>query len=302
MENYSLSNNTSNNIKKTPKKILLFVIIGFVSLLILLYVFISLYYNTHFYMNTIINGVNTSNMTLEEVEAVIQAQVKTYSLTLEGRNKLTDRIYGEDFDLHTVFDKSLVNLLSAQNNFAWPFVLFKVHKMEIEIMLEYDESLLKNLVSKLPYFKEENVVEPVNAYISEYSNDSGYEIIPENPGTKVSFDVLLDAVETAIITSEPAIFLEKINCYVNPEITFQSTNLIQAMKELNQIAGTKITYEFDEDIEILDGSQISEWLSVDEDYHVALDENGVQAYVDYIGRTYNSFGKTRTLRLLTMLR
>src|SRR5690606_39626480 len=98
MGNYSL--NTNNNKGKALKKTPLFVIIGFVFLLSLLYILSSLYYNTHFHMNTVINGVDTSNMTLKEAEDVIQEQFRTYSLTLEGRNDLTSQIYGEDFNMH----------------------------------------------------------------------------------------------------------------------------------------------------------------------------------------------------------
>ncbi len=293
MGNYSL--NISNK-GKTLKKTLMFVIIGFVSLLILSYILISFYYKTHFYMNTVINGVDTSNMTLEETKDVIQEQFKTYSLTLEGRNDLTSRIYGKDFDMHALFDGNLEDLLSSQNNFAWPIALFKTHKMHIGTIPEYDEDLLKDLVSNLPYFQEENIVEPVNAHISEYSKDNGYEIIPEVPGAKVDFDILFEAIKTAIINLDSIISLEEVDCYENPEVTSQSPELIQAVKELNKIAGAEITYEFGEDIEILDGSQISKWLSVTEDYNVTLNENNVKEYVDYIGRTYNSFGKTRTFK------
>lgn len=294
MENYSL--NIDNNKEKTLKKTLLFVIIGFVSLLILLYILMSFYYNTHFYMNTVINGVDTSNMTLEEAEEAIQKQFKTYSLTLEGRNDLTSQIHGEEFGMHAVFDGSLEDLLSAQNSFAWPIALFKTHEMEIGTMPEYDEGLLKDLVSNLPYFEEENIVKPINAYISEYSKNNGYEIIPEVPGAEVDFDILFEAVKAAITNLEPTISLEEVGCYKNPEITSKSPNLVQAVKELNKIVGAEITYEFGEDIEVLDGSQISKWLSVTEDYNVILDETGVKEYVDYIGKTYNSFGRTRTFK------
>ena len=41
-------------------------------LLVISYISISLYYNTHFYMNTTINGIETSNMTVEQAEEVIQ--------------------------------------------------------------------------------------------------------------------------------------------------------------------------------------------------------------------------------------
>lgn len=294
MGDYSL--NINNNKEKALKRTPLFVIIGFVSLLVLLYIVMALYYNTHFYMNTVINGVDTSNMTLEEAEDVIQEQFKTYTLTLKGRNDLNSRISGRDFNIHAVFDGSLEDLLLAQNNFAWPIALFKTHEMEIGTMPKYDEDLLKDLVSNLPYFEEENIVEPVNAHISEYSKENGYQIIPEVPGAEVDFDTLFKEVKAAIVNLEPIISLEEVDCYEKPEITSQSPDLVQAVKELNKIAEAEITYEFGEDIEVLDGSQISKWLSVTEDYNVTLDKNGVKEYVDYIGKTYNSFGRTRTFK------
>ena len=63
MGNNSLSESNTGHIASKNK--LLFIIIGIFSLFILSYILISFYYNTHFYMNTIINGVNTSNMTVE---------------------------------------------------------------------------------------------------------------------------------------------------------------------------------------------------------------------------------------------
>ena len=65
---------------------------------------------------------------------------------------------------------------------------------------------------------------------------------------------------------------------------------------MNKIAGSKITYNFGEDTEVLDGKKISQWLSVNENYEVNLDKEGVKEFVDYIGWAYNSFGKTRTFK------
>ena len=294
MGNNSLSE--SNTEKIASKNKLLFIIIGLFALFILSYILISFYYNTHFYMNTIINGVNTSNMTVDQAEEAIQEQFKGYSLGLEGRNDLTSQIHGEDFDIHAKFNGSLEDLLDTQNSFMWPSALFKTPKMEIGTMPEYDEDLLKDLVLNLPYFQEENIVEPVDAYISEYNKENGYEIIPEVSGAQVDFDILFKAVKGAITNLEPIISLEEVDCYKKPEITSEAQSLVQAVKELNKIAGAEIIYEFGKDTEILDGTQISKWLSTNEDGNVVLDESGVKEYVDYIGKTYNSFGRTRTFK------
>ena len=62
--------------------------------------------------------------------------------------------------------------------------------------------------------------------------------------------------------------MEEIGCYKRPEIVSDSPNLVRAVNELNKIAGAEIVYEFGEDTEILDGTLISEWLSISEDYNV----------------------------------
>ena len=139
--------------KETNNKLLI-IIIGLFLLIILVPLFISFYYNIHFYMNTIINGIDVSNMTVEQAEEAIQEQFRSYSLSLKGRNGLTGQIHGEDFDISAIFDGSLEDLLEAQNSFFWLRGIFKTSKMEITTMPEYDEALLKDLVSNLLFFKK----------------------------------------------------------------------------------------------------------------------------------------------------
>ena len=247
-------------------------------------------------MNTIINGIDVSNMTVEQAEEAIQEQFRSYSLSLKGRNGLTGQIHGEDFDISAIFDGSLEDLLEAQNSFFWLRGIFKTSKMEITTMPEYDEALLKDLVSNLPFFQKENITAPVDAYISEYTKEYGYQIIPEVQGSQVDFDILFEAVEKSIKNLEPNVSLEEMDCYYKPNITSESPDLVRTLNELNKIAGAEIVYEFGEDIEVLDGDQISQWLSIAKDGSVVLDESGVKEYVDYIGKTYNSFGRTRRFK------
>ncbi len=294
----SYINNKKTKSKKNKRngiKRLLYVGVGVFLPVLLLYVFISFYYNNHFYSNTMINGINTSNMKVNQAEDAINAQVASYILTLEERNGVSEQIYGENIGLHTVFNGGIEDLLATQNGFAWPVALFKTHQLEIDTMIEYDETILQLYFDRLKCFDEANMVEPVNAFISEYGNN-GYEIVPEDPGAKVNKDILYEAIKKSITFSEPSLSIEEAGAYEEPKINSNYPKLVEALAEMNKIAGTKITYEFGEDIEILEGEQISEWLSVDEDYKVNFNTQGVKEYVDYIGKTYNSFGRVRTFQ------
>ena len=258
------------------------------------YLGFALYYNSHFFKNTEVNGVNTSNMSEEKAEQAINKQVSGYVLEIQQRNGLTDIIYGNNIELHTEYGDSLSELIRKQNGFLWPAYLFRKQEYEVSSMLTYNESLLKAYVELLKGFKEENVIAPTNASIAFGENN--YEIIPEDPGTKLIKKKVYEAIAEAINTLQPTLSLEEAGCYVEPQITSEEPGLSEALKELNRYAGTKITYEFGDATEVLDGARISEWLTLDEDYKVTLDETKIKEYVDYIGKNYNSFGRRRTFK------
>lgn len=286
----------SSKRKRILRNTLLTVAAGLLLPLLFLYFYVAYYYDGRFYKGTVLNGVDTSNITMEEAEDLITARVKAYQLTLNGRNNVTDTISSDSVKLHTVFEKSLSEVLTEQEPFLWPFRLFQPHEYEIKTMLEYDEALLEQVFQDLSFFDEENNTEPENATISGYG-PNGYEVIPEKPGAKVIEKPLLESIKNAILTLEPVLSLEEIDCYEKPEITVLYQPLQDALEEMNKLAGTRITYEFGDKTEVLDGSIVSKWISVDDEYKVTYDPgDGIKEFVDYIGKTYNTFGKKRTFK------
>jgi hypothetical protein len=295
-ERLGIKHNKRQSTKRQKRRRQLFIAeVGLLLALFALYFMISRYYQNHFYHNTLINGVDTSNLTIERAEAAIDEQVKAYRLTILGRNGITDTVYGDKIDLHTEYEGGLEDLLKQQNGFLWPKFLFKTQDLRIGTMLAYDDSLLQAYFSLFDNLKEENNVPPTDAFISEYG-EGGYTILPENPGSKVKKEKLYEAISEAILTMEPELSIEEADCYEVPKRNASASELKAALDELNKLAGTRITYQFGDTTEILDGSRISEWLSMDESFHVTLDKDKVKEYVDYIGKTYNSFGRVRTFK------
>ncbi len=268
---------------------------GTFGVLLLIYLLAAFYYKNHFYTNTEINGVKTSNMTVDKAEEAITSEVKSYRLIVEGRNGIKDAIDGKDIDLHTVIQGGVSDLLKKQNMFAWPASLFKHHNLEIKTMVKYDKTLLEKHIQNLSCFDETNIKLPENATVSEYG-DNGFEIIPEKEGTQVDEDKMYQAVVKAIDNLEPTLSIEKADCYVKPKINSKSPELFSVLEQMNKIASAKITYQFGENTEVVDGSKISKWLSVDKKGKVKLDSSKVKEFVDYIGKTYNSFGRIRTFK------
>ena len=295
-ENQSCKNNEGKlQVHSKNRRLLIIVITVTLFAVLCTYVGISTYYKEHFFRNTVINGVNVSHMTVEEAEKAINAQVRSYSLTISQRKDRKELITGDHIDLHSVFNDSLDIILEEQKEYSWPFNLTKKHDLEVEALLEYDESLLQSTFDNLKCFSEEIALEPKDAYISEYG-ENGYEIIPEDPGAKVKKELVYEAVKDAIMALKPSISIEELGGYEDPKITSEDPRLNAAVAEMNKMASAVITYEFGEDIEVLDGKKISEWISVNKDYEVSLNVEGVKEFVDYIGWAYNTFGRIRTFQ------
>lgn len=270
--------------------------VGIISgILFFLYFGFTIYYSKHFFGGTIINGVDCSRMTVKKAEDEITASVRNYVLTFEERDNKTEQIVGSDIELVTLFDSDLEEIKKKQNPFLWMFSFKQKKEFNIKTMLSFNEQVLKRYFDALECFKEENVVKPVDAYITDYQN-GGYEIVEAEFGNLVKKDKLYDLVVQAINTLNGTINLDKEECYEAPTYTADSEEIINACNTLNTYVSSEIKYEFGEAVEILDGTKINEWLSVTEEQQVVLDETKLREFVDYLGSTYNTFGKTRTLR------
>ena len=69
--------------------------------LLVIYLGFSVYYMSHFYFRTTINGVDVSGKDVNGAKAEIQTLMDTYELTIEERDGTKDSIIGKDFGLET---------------------------------------------------------------------------------------------------------------------------------------------------------------------------------------------------------
>lgn len=302
-KNYTyIPDNNKTNIKATTqdkasnkKKIVIIVTLSLVLILAIIYSLIANYYTSHFYSNTIVNNIDASNKTIKDVQDAINNELRNYELKIEGRDNITDSIMGYNIEIRAVFDDSLDRILKDQKGYDWPKYLFDKREIDIETMIDYDEELFELNFSNLLFFKDDLVTPPANAYLDEFDGTS-FKIVPEVYGNKAKENIVRSAVVDAIQVLEPSLSLEDIDCYEKPTIFKDNPDLVELANNLNKPASARITYEFGDDIEVVDGNMISEWLIVDENNQVTIDTEGVKEFVDYIGRTYNTFGKTRTLK------
>ena len=262
--------------------------------LFVLYFATSIYFTKHLYFGSKINGTDVSGKTVQEIKSQMISELHTYTLTIIERDGKKEQIKGSDIDLKYKSDQQFENFKEEQKPLNWASSFFSSKDTNMIVETSYDKERLKAQMDKLSCTADSNTVQPQEPSF-KYVNNS-YEIVNEVKGNKINKEILLQRVGNAISNKESTIDLESANCYINPKYTSKSEKVIKAKDVLNKFVSSKITYTFGGNKEILDGSKINSWYTVDANFNVAVDSGKVKEYVQSLNNTYGTVGKTRSFR------
>lgn len=276
--------------KNKRNKIILGIIVFF-SALSVMYFSVSLYFMNRFYFGSTVNCINVEGKTVEEVNEQMPSEIQEYTLELKERGDNKEEIKGTDIGLKYNNNEKVQELKDAQNPFEWAIALFYKRDSKITDVVTYDENSLEESLDELTCFDSNNIMEPQNPSFKYINN--GYTIVDEVYGNKINKDILYESVTNAIINGDKTLDLESANCYEQPQYTSTSQEVIDAKNLLNKYTSLKITYDFGNKKEVLDGSIINNWLSVDENFNILFDEKKIKDYLNTLSNNYDTVGKTR---------
>ena len=259
------------------------------------YIGFAVFFQSHFCFGTTIDGIEAGGCSIAKVEQLIEEEIGGYELTLVEREDQTETITASQIGAAPVFHGEIEELLADQNAFAWPVILFGKSALELEKTVAFDDTKFSGTIEALSCMQEENQRKPVDASCSGYSAADGYTLVPADYGTTIDETALKNAVAEAVEGLEDTLDLEKSGCYVDPAVGDDDKDLLAVIDELNQYVASTVTYDFGDQKEVVDGSTISEWLSV-LDGELEVDEEAVLDYVKGLVKTYNTAYKPKTLK------
>ena len=255
-------------------------------------------YKTCFLPGTIVDGMDVTGKTASEVEDAIMEQLKGYTLTINGREDLSESITGESVGLYAEFDDTLDKAIASQKPMDWGKYRFgkAVNEVNTDALLRYSDDMLNEALEGLSCMDEENMREPEDAKISDYDSATGsYSIIKEDEGTELQEDKVKEAVATAIMSLAESVDLEEQGCYLAPSVTSEDEALKTACETMNKYVGAKITYKFGDKAETLNGNEIHNWLTVN-GTSVSVSESKAAEYVKNLASTCNTAYMPKTLK------
>ena len=276
--------------KKSLKK--LWITLGSIlGALVVIYIGISVFFMSHFFINTEINGQDFSGKSASDVESYMESQVKDYTLTLLEKDGQTDVIDGDDISLKYEKNSEIKDALKKQNGFLWPAGIFSPKSQKVTVSVSYDEEALNGIIANVKPVTVEQT-QPVSAYPK--FDGTSFVVEPEVYGTAVNMEVLTEKIHTYITEFQPELDMVAEKCYAEPKFTSESPEVQAACDTMNTYLKASITYTMGENV-VVDKTLISGWLTVDENMSVTFNTDAVRTWLTEFGDTYDTEGTTRTI-------
>ena len=278
--------------KKKRHKVLGIIGGSVLGVILAVYFGFAIFFSSHFYFHTTINGVDYSLQSVSKVEDAMTQEVGVYKLSLKEADGDVDVIDGQQIDLSYKKGEELNTVLKNQNVFLWPRSLWENFDIQASVGVEYDETKLENLLNGLDCMKEENQVAPVSA-VPEYDGQK-FVVKAEELGSLINVDVFKEKVAEYIGGFRDTLDMVEEDCYVKASYFSDSPEVIAACETMNAYLGASVTYTFGDATEVVDGSVISQWLTTDENMNVTYNEEGVSQYIASLAEKYDTYRKQRT--------
>lgn len=278
--------------KKKRHKVLGIIGGSVLGVILAVYFGFAIFFSSHFYFHTTINGVDYSLQSVSKVEDAMTQEVGVYKLSLKEADGDVDVIDGQQIELSYKKGEELNTVLKNQNVFLWPRSLWENFDIQAPVGVEYDETKLENLLNGLDCMKEENQVAPVSA-VPEYDGQK-FVVKAEELGSLINVDAFKEKVAEYIGGFRNTLDMVEEDCYVKASYFSDSPEVIAACETMNAYLGASVTYTFGDATEVVDGSVISQWLTTDENMNVTYNEEGVSQYIASLAEKYDTYKKQRT--------
>lgn len=256
-----------------------------------------IFYNDKFLSGTEINGVDVSNMTLNEANQALSKNISKQSLDLEFNDGSTETLQSKQLGISFNEKNSIHKIMDSQNKWGWFLEFFSTNKSLVDDIILVDEEGLNNGISTLEHAKAENQVAPVDAYI-QYENGQ-FSIVKENNGSQFNLENLISGIKVALGSGKNKVNVDDINGYNKPQVTEDDQDLINKRDAANQYCLSVITYQTKSGETLtLDGSTMIDWLTKNEDGTYSRNDETFQTkiseFVSTLAKKMNTKGEAIT--------
>ncbi len=265
-----------------------------VGALLVIYVGLGGFFQSHFYFRSTVNGVNASAASLDTVKSRIREQAADYQMTVTAADGSSESITSGEVGLDVdVNSGSIDRLMDEQNGFLWGAHV--VHPVDYvsEALVYLDDSQLSRRIDTLACVNNTKATKTENATYE--LKDGTFYVKDEVYGTEVDKKALTENLKAALISLQDDMDLTESKSYVQPTILSDNEELNDLIDRLNDITQINFVYTIGSKNVPLTADEIASWLQIDDDLEIAFDEEAMAEYIADMARQVNTAGTTRTL-------
>ncbi len=231
----------------------------------------------NFLYKTYINGVECSFLKLDSTSKKLEQNMNNSKIKLIFANDKQYTCLGTYFEIKVDNNEELKNIMYSQKE-------DELKEYNIDNLYSVNEAKVKEYLSGLAIFNENNMVKPENAYM-ELNDKNQLVIKKEKYGNEIELETAYKYMVKALKSGKTVIDFKEIT---NTTPTILSTNkkLIEERDYINSILASKIEYKLnDGNTYVLDANVMKEWIYRDENGYYNIDiEGNVPKFVDELDK------------------
>lgn len=286
--------------KSKISKIILICVVAVLVLFSAGYLFVFSYYRDTFAVNTWVNNLYCTGMSVEEVNTELLLKVEAPCLQIVGADGKTNIVNLSDASYKEDYKSSLYLLRKSQSNILWGKYLIQEQRIEMLPSVTWDADKLRSLILDCELVKqsirEENTID-----VQIILNKDGYTLYD---GMSDVFDEQLFA-DTVIANFEMGILSTNITdakfYYVQEDNSLQKETR-EVYQELDALLNTGLVYDMGAEQITFDKKITSHFVQTDANGQFLRDENGnlyfsddkILQYADELFAKYNTVNTNLT--------
>ncbi len=265
--------------------------------LIVLYLLISFgYFNNRFLPSTIINDVDCSNKTVDEISSIMAEKVNDYHLNILFNDITVDELYGSDINMEFGdMDKVLREICDHQKKISWLKGVFcNSEPISTGKGLKYDTSVLNQFINSSLVLSITSTTESVDAGIE--FKDGKYEIVPAVYGDEINKTAVVNKIISAVNSLDNSLDINRDDCFIKPVLTEDNDNLINSCNLANKLIKNKIELNATDDLFEIPLDIKKDWFDVNSEGSLIFDENSFAKYMDKVDKSYSASTEVREFK------
>ena len=273
-----------------------------------IYLALGQYYKKGFMMNTWINDVYCTGMSVEEVNKELLQKSKAPFLKIRDIDGEVYEIKPEDIGYQLDYTKTLQVLFVQQQSNFWPMYFVSKTEDTIKPDIIMDIASVQAMVKEASFVKEEAVL-PKELKIEK--SEEGY-VLTDTLKNRLNEDAMYDYInsclqEEAFLQSgyeagEYLIDLAEADCYRDIAPNVAQEAVLEQWNILKEYVNCGIVYDMGDQKISLSGKIASDFIALDEAGEVVFDQEGqpkvseeaIEMFINSLADEYNTWKKELT--------